>query len=313
MQTLYSYQPSRPTRRRPNSEKSVEASYQRIHKRIRQRVAVGGLVAMAALVIGVISLINSQNGNAAHKMKNPVSTVVASAGPSPVITSNQTINSLIANNSQYQIGVAMQDISTGQHMSYGLDVPFEAASTGKLLTAAAYYHAVETGQASLTDMVGSFNAQYQLQQMVNQSDNESWQLLANTLGLDQLTTYANSLNINYQGNGNTISPTSMASFLSELYQGNVLNGADTKQLLSYMQNTNDEDLIPAALPDDITVYHKYGLVDGELHDVAILVKGDKAYTLAIYTKDTDDSTDDDRTTIIHSITKAAVSQLFNES
>lgn len=310
MQLLYSYRPPKQTSHRLNhSERAIEASYQQVHRKIRQRIAIGGLIAVVVIIGGVITLISGEKSTAASELASKT----LRTGPSPVITPNATINSLITNNSQYQIGVAMQDVSTGEHLSYGLDVPFEAASTGKLLTAVAYYHEVEAGQASLTDMVGSFNAQYQLQQMINQSNNQSWQMLADTLGLSAITQYATSLGIDYQGDGNTISPSSMVALLAELYNGKVLDSDDTKQLLSYMQNTNDEDLIPAAVPDDITVYHKYGLVDGELHDVAILAKGGEAYTLAIYTKDTDDSTDSDRTNVIHSITKAAISQLFKES
>ena len=37
-----------------------------------------------------------------------------------------------------------------------------------------------------------------------------------------------------------------------------------------MQHTNDEDLIPAAVSPDITVHHKYGVVEGYVHDAALL-------------------------------------------
>lgn len=310
MQTLYSYRPPKHTAQRlQSSERAVEASYQHVHRKIRQRVAIGGLVLAVSLIALTFTLISSEKSSAAKSAPK----AATHTGPSPVMQPNATLTNLIATNSQYQVGVAMQDVSTGQHQSYGLDVPFEAASTGKLLTAATYYHEVEQGNASLDDMVGAFNAQYQIQQMINKSNNDSWQLLANSLGIDAITEYAASINVNYQGNGNTISPSSMAAFLAKLYAGNLLTSDDTSQLLSYMQHTNDEDLIPAAVPSDVTVYHKYGLLDGELHDVAILVKDDTAYTLAIYTKDSDDSTLNDRTDLIQSITKAAIAQLFNEN
>lgn len=313
MQLLYSYRPPKQTSRRLQhaSERAVDLSYQQVHQKIRKRIAVGGLVLVVGVTISIFALSSSERGAAASEAN--AAKLSATSGPSPVMTTNATINSIITDNSDYQIGVAMQDVSTGQHKSYGLDVPFEAASTGKLITAATYYHDVEAGQVGLSDIIGAYSAQYQLQQMINKSNNESWNLIAGELGIDALTTYASSINVDYQGQGNTITPTSMAGFLSQLYAGKLLNSDDTNQLLSYMQHTNDDTLIPPAVPDDITVYHKYGLLDGELHDVAILVKGDKAYTLAIYTKDSDDSSDADRTAVIQSITKAAISQLFNEN
>ena len=50
-----------------------------------------------------------------------------------------------------------------------------------------------------------------------------------------------------------------------------------------MQNTNREDLIVPNVPDNLTLYHKYGLLDGNLHDVAIITNGEKTLSLVIYT------------------------------
>ena len=102
----------------------------------------------------------------------------------------------------------------------------------------------------------------------------------------------------------------LAGLLSKLYAGKLLNDRDTKQLLSYMQHTNWESLIPAAVPKDITVYHKYGLIDGNLHDASIIVKDGKAYSFVVMTKSKDNGDDDDRTMIIREITRAVAGDLF---
>lgn len=47
----------------------------------------------------------------------------------------------------------------------------------------------------------------------------------------------------------------MAHLLAELSEGRLLNQEHTAQLLSYMQDTNYEDLIPAAVPAGVTVFH----------------------------------------------------------
>ena len=50
-----------------------------------------------------------------------------------------------------------------------------------------------------------------------------------------------------------------------------------------MQNTNFETLIPAAVPPGVGVFHKYGLLFGNLHDASILVQGDRAFVFVVYT------------------------------
>lgn len=77
-----------------------------------------------------------------------------------------------------------------------------------------------------------------------------------------------------------------------------------------MQDTNYETLIPAAVPGNITVSHKYGLLGGELHDAGILAKGSHAYALVIYTKGEDLSSVPQRTEIIQQVTKAVVDAFF---
>jgi beta-lactamase class A len=77
-----------------------------------------------------------------------------------------------------------------------------------------------------------------------------------------------------------------------------------------MQNTNYETLIPAAVPPDITVYHKYGLLNGYLHDASILVRGGKAYAFVVYTLGGSMADIPARTAIIHQLTRSVVATLF---
>ena len=101
-----------------------------------------------------------------------------------------------------------------------------------------------------------------------------------------------------------------AKILAALYSGSLLDSQDTAQLLSYMQDTNYETLIPAAVPEGITVFHKYGLLAGELHDAGILVRDGTAYALVIYTKGQALSDVPERTEVIHQLTQAVAGVLF---
>lgn len=225
------------------------------------------------------------------------------------------INGIIDANSDYQIGVALLDLSEGADASravheYGVDAAFVAASTAKVLAAEAYYHLVETGEASLEDPLGAYTAQFQLQAMIQQSDNDSWSLIMDAVGHEELTDYAASMGVDYSPESNTLTPADMAHILAGLYSGTLLEPADTEQLLAYMQDTNYETLIPAAVPAGITVSHKYGLLGGELHDAGILTQGGKAYALVVYTKGDGLGSVPERTEVIHQVTEAVTEALF---
>ena len=82
-------------------------------------------------------------------------------------------------------------------------------------------------------------------------------------------------------------------------------------LLSYMQNTSNDDLIPDGVPTDATVYHKYGYLGGELHDAGIIVYNGHRVALTIYTKSSDGTLSDytSRIALFHSITSAAITYM----
>ncbi|WP_265978781.1 serine hydrolase [Arthrobacter sp. MI7-26] len=220
------------------------------------------------------------------------------------------INGILDANNQYQIGVTLIDLSNGSSHQYGVQAPFEAASTAKVLAAAAYYHLVETGEVSLDDPLGDYTSGLQIKDMIQESDNDSWSLIMDAVGYSELQAYAASIGVSYDPLNNTLTPSEMASILADLYTGKLLNQQDTAQLLSYMQNTNYEFLIPAAVPAGISVFHKYGLLDDELHDASVLTKGTSSYVFVVYTKGQNESDIPARTDVFHQLTQAVVTGLF---
>jgi beta-lactamase class A len=241
----------------------------------------------------------------------PVTPATAEPLPVPINAAvDAQINGIITANSRYQLGIALIDISDGVVHEYGVSAKFLAASTAKVLAAAAYYRFVETGRASLTATMGVQTAEFQIRQMIQQSNNQSWSLVVEAVGYQGLHDYAASLGISYDRALNTLTPAETARTLALLYTGKLLNGQDTGQLLSCMQHTNDETLIPAAVPPDITVFHKYGLLYGNLHDASILTRGPKAYAFVVYTTSYDMSDIPSRTLVIHDLTRAVITGLF---
>lgn len=232
-------------------------------------------------------------------------------GPS-IDDTEESINAIIDSHPNYDIGVGLIDTKSDKAIILGDTKPFTAASTTKVLTAAITMNAVESGKLSLEKEINDHTVSWHLQQMVNQSNNESWQALNYTFGEKKIEAYAKKIGLSsYKYKGNILSAGDMAKLLSKLYKGQLMNPAHTKQILGYMQHTNDDSFIPAiADTNEITVYHKYGWLDNYVHDTAILVKNDTKWALAIYTHPNDGTTDNNESrNIIHSITQVVVDEL----
>ena len=217
---------------------------------------------------------------------------------------------IISGASGFRVGVAVADTAGGPVRAFGDTAAYAAASTAKLITAAAYLKLVEAGEARLDETLGNYTAAFQLKSMINSSNNDSWLLLMDRIGYQQLIQYAASIDIAYDPEDNRLTPGEVAQFLTKLYAGQLLNPNNTAQLLGYMQETNNEELIPAASGPGITVYHKYGQLGGNLHDAALLEHGWTTHALVIFTEGADSTDEAERTEMIHDLTRAVVGTLF---
>lgn len=219
------------------------------------------------------------------------------------------INSAIASDSDMDIGVAVQDLNNGHLYHYGLTEPFIAASVAKLITANLYLHDVEIGHYSLSKQLSYGSAKYELQQMIEQSDNQAWNDFNTLLTHNGLESYAASIGLtNYDPDQNTLTDTDIAQLLGKFYKGQLLNRQDTDLLLSYMQSANETDYIVASVPAGIKVYHKAGWLSDRVHDAAIIDNGKHPYVLVIFSKqqDADDYDATEGQQLFATITKATL-------
>ncbi len=144
----------------------------------RRKIAIWTLITLVLLCvagIGIPHAIAAAEQRAEQQRQEEFSKALSAA-----------INPLLAANTTPAIGVAMTDTQTGITHTYGQTTPFAAASTAKIITALAYYHAVEQGARDLTRPLGSYTAQFQIKQMINQSNNQSWEMLVEDLGRAKL-------------------------------------------------------------------------------------------------------------------------------
>lgn len=195
----------------------------------------------------------------------------------------QTVQNILDDNPDLLLAVAFKDLKSNQRFDLNGDQTFVAASTTKLITACLFLKEVENGSQSLPANIGSYPAQYQLEQLVRYSNNDSWSLLNGQLSDNARQAYATNIGLSsYQEKANTLNANDYALLLEKLYQGELLSQDHTKLLLSYMQDTNEENYIPAALPKTSQVYHKTGTLEDTVHDGAIVKNNNHLYVLVIF-------------------------------
>jgi beta-lactamase class A len=274
----------------------------------RRRLAL--LAVTVALVLVATVVLAAVRSQPAAETPLPRPTVAVSPVAEAPDTLAGTIGSILDDAGEYRIGVALADVSGDAARTFGDTDVFTAASTAKIITAAAYYHLVETGEVGLDDPMGDYDAAFQLEAMVNQSNNDSWLLLMDAVGYPRLIGYAATLGVTYDPEQNLLTPAGMALVLKKLYAGDLLNREHTAELLGYMQDTNNDDLIPAGSRAGIEVHHKYGEIGGELHDAALLTYRGSTFSLVIFTENPDGAEGEDQAGIIRKLTGAIEDELF---
>lgn len=224
------------------------------------------------------------------------------------------INGVIAKYPGLDVSATIIDLTDQTTTHYGTSAAFTAASTGKLITAAAFLSRVESGAATLTQPIGGKAASEQLKTMIVDSDNAAWEALNLHVTYAALGTYAQSIGIpDYNVNKNTITTASLAKLLVDLKGGKLLNQEHTQLLLGHMKNANRTDYILEALPKEgLTVYHKAGWLDVRSNDAAIIDNGTRPYVLVIFTKNRAAGDEPTRKAIIHQITAATVEHFIGK-
>ncbi len=247
-------------------------------------------------------------------VKAPVKKVTAVPIPATAWSEIEaSVNAAITANPDLNIGVSLIDSKTNTKVDYGYQEPFAGASTTKVLTAAAFLEQVEKGTYTLQTKFAGRTAQEHLRLMLNRSNNESWATLNTAVGYSALTQYAKDNGINsYKYTNNLMSPSDQALLLQKIYKRELVNDEHTKLMLSYMQNTNNEDMIPVVTPVDATLYHKYGQLEDRLHDSAIIEYKNRPLILVIYTKGgaTNGSIYTSRIALIQGIAKSAIDTFY---
>jgi beta-lactamase class A len=242
------------------------------------------------------------------QVKPATITPVMSADPWPTATAD--MNAAIAAAPGLPASATLIDLNTGREYDAGkYQQTFEAASTSKLVAIFAYIHQVELGKATLAQTLEGQSAQDIIQAMIVNSDNDAWDKLNRYLKFKGEQAYLNSIGVAGKMVSENIqfSTPAMAKMLQLLYQGKLMNASHRAMVYGYMQHTTMNTLIPAVLPADATVYHKYGQIEGVFHDAAIVAYQGYNFVLVVYT---DGGQNGAQANLIHAVTTAAFNDII---
>lgn len=282
-------------------------------------VAVAIIVSLAGLLVGA-----SINDSLALRVNQiPKHSKVASIDEAPAATPYYATNLVSELNSIIEsdypsVAVSVVDIDNNQTYDAGkTEQLYKAASTAKVLTAIAYMHQVDQGNASLDTYIYEIQARELLRAMIEDSNNDAWHILREYIGDQEIQNYAQSLGMSafYGYDYNVMTAQDDARMLDKLARGELISNQLRDVLYGFMSNTNERGLIPAALPEGAVAYNKYGTLFGNLHDSSIIKYQGHTITLVIYTNTYTDIVDDyaARASLIHALTSAVSNKLLTNA
>jgi len=247
-------------------------------------VALFALLVLSVLVGYHIDTPVQAEPKTAAKASQTVSEPVASPEKYPTLVTD--MNAALATVPGLSASATLIDLDTSKQYDAGNYTQFyEAASTSKLVGVFDYLHQVEVGKTTLTRTIQGQSAQDIIMRMIIYSDNDAWDKLNGYLKFKPQQAYLDGIGVGGKMVPNNIQFTTpaMARMLQLFYQGDLMNDEHRAMVLDYMGRTTMNKLIPPAVPADAKVYHKYGQIEGVLHDAAIIEWQGRAFVLVVYT------------------------------
>jgi beta-lactamase class A len=215
------------------------------------------------------------------------------------------------------MGVAIEDLTTGDHYFLHEDEVFAQASSIKITILANLYLQAQQGKLKLTDMytvqssdlvpdsdimngltpgVTRITLRDLATMMVAVSDNSATNVLIDRVGMQNVNAMLDSLNLIHtrlrrkmmdlqaakEGRENISTPREMMQLLDAIYHGKVLNKESTADFFK-MLSTNKASWIPRDLPADLKAANKPGSLEAVRNDSGIVFVEDRPYVICVMT------------------------------
>jgi beta-lactamase class A len=215
------------------------------------------------------------------------------------------------------LGLAIEDLSNGDHYFLHEDEVFAQASSIKITVLANLYLQAQEGKLKLTDLytvqasdlvpdsdimngltpgVTRVTLRDLATMMVAVSDNSATNVLIDRVGMQNVNAMLDSLGLTHtrlrrkmmdleaakQGRENISTPREMMTLLDAIYHGKVLNKESTGDFFK-MLSTNKSSFIPRDLPADLKVANKPGELEAVRNDSGVVFVEGRPYVICAMT------------------------------
>ncbi len=215
------------------------------------------------------------------------------------------------------MGLAIEDLTSGDHIFLHEDEVFAQASSIKIAVLAQLYLQAQQGKLKLTDLytlqssdlvpdsdimggltpgVTRITLRDLATMMVAVSDNSATNVLIDRVGMDNVNAMLDSLGLSHtrlrrkmmdleaakQGRENISTPREMMTLLEAIYRGKVLN-KDSSADFFKMLSTNKNSWIPRDLPADVKSANKPGALEAVRNDSGIVFVEGRPYVICVMT------------------------------
>jgi beta-lactamase class A len=215
------------------------------------------------------------------------------------------------------MGVAIEDLKTGDQFFLHENEVFAQASSIKIAVLANLHLQAQQGKLKLTDFytvqasdlvpdsdimngltpgVTRVTLRDLATMMVAVSDNSATNVLIDRVGMENVNAMLDSLGLAHtrlrrkmmdldaakQGRENISNPREMMTLLEDIYKGKVLNKESTADFFKVL-STNKSSWIPRDLPADVKIANKPGALEGVRNDSGIVLVEGRPYVICVMT------------------------------
>src|SRR5438445_1203860 len=215
------------------------------------------------------------------------------------------------------LGVAIEDLTTGQKYLLHADEVFPQATSIKISVLAELYHQAQHGKLKLTDLytvqssdlvpdsdimggltpsVTRLTNRDLATMMVAVRDNSATNVLIDRVGMENVNSLMNSLGLSHtrlrrkmmdvkaasEGRENVSTPREMMTLLAQIYRGKVLNKESTEDFFK-MLSTHKYSALSRDLPDGLRIADKPGELEGVRTDSGIVFAQNRPYVICVMT------------------------------
>jgi beta-lactamase class A len=215
------------------------------------------------------------------------------------------------------MGVAIEDLTTGDHFFLREDEVFAQASSIKITVLVNLYLQAERGKLKLTDpytvrssdlvpdsdIMGGLTPDVTrltlrdlATMMVAVSDNSATNVLIDRVGMPNVNAMLASLSLTHtqlrrkmmdleaakQGRENISTPREMMTLLAAIYHGKLLNQESTADFFTVL-STNKDSWIPRDLPAGVKIANKPGSLEAVRNDSGIVFVEGRPYVICVMT------------------------------